>query len=366
MLLETPALLIDGQKLQTNIDEMASYAAAHGFALRPHIKAHRLPPIARLQRVAGAAGFTCAKIGEAEMMAEHQFDNLLIAYQVIGQPKLGKLHRLLDQASVILGCDSLAGAQELNRVGAARGERLQISLEVDSGLHRCGILPGRPALELAQSIRSACPHVSIVGVFTHAGQSYAAPGEIRQREIAELEARSVVETAVMLQKDGFPIEQISVGSTPTARFSHLYPGVTEIRPGNYVFYDATQVGLGVVPAERCALTVLTTVISRPAPDRLVVDAGSKVLGLDKGAHGVEVVRGYGIVVGWPNLTLERLSEEHGVLVADPAAADLPRVGDQLQIIPNHACPVVYRADKVYYLGADSTPEVWPSAMRGSL
>lgn len=361
---ETPALVIDGLKLHQNITEMADYAASCGFRLRPHIKAHRLPEIAAMQATQGASGFTCAKLGEAELLIQHGHTDLLVAYQLVSAMKLQRLGELLMSAEIMVGCDSLAGAEGLQQLAARMQRPIRISLEIDSGLHRCGTLPGQATLELASSIRRTCPDIIIRGVFTHAGQAYAASGQAQVQEIAAVEARSVVDTAGLLRESGFEIAEVSVGSTPTARYAHLVPGVTEIRPGNYVFYDAIQVGLGVVPADRCALTVHTTVISRPATDRVVVDAGSKVLGLDKGAHGIELVKGFGLIVGWPHLVLERLSEEHGV-ISRQGDGPLPTIGEQLQVIPNHACPVLYRADLVHVTGLAPAPLTWHSHLRGS-
>lgn len=361
---ETPALIIDGQKLYKNIANMADYATTHGFRLRPHIKAHRLPEIASLQVEQGSVGFTCAKIGEAEMLAQHGFNDLLIAYQLVGTAKMNKLARLLPTAAVTVGCDSLQGAMALEELAKGLKQTITVSLEIDSGLHRCGTLPGEDTLDLANSIRRSCPNIVIKGVFTHAGQAYAATSQEQVSQIAIAEASAVVETAELLGRHGFQIDEVSVGSTPTAQYSHLVPGVTEIRPGNYVFYDAIQVGLGVVPEQRCALTVCTTVISRSIPNQVVVDAGSKVLGLDKGAHGLELVKGYGIVVGWPHLVVERLSEEHGVVVRR-SDGPLPQIGEQLNIIPNHACPVLYRADRVQVTGIADRPLTWYSQLRGS-
>lgn len=361
---ETPALVIDVQKLQHNIADMAGYAEANSFRLRPHVKAHRLPEIAAMQAQHGCVGFTCAKIGEAEMLAQHGFGDLLIAHQLVSPPKMQKLANLLAVATVTVGCDSLQGAVELENLARELRQSIAISLEIDSGLHRCGTLPGKDTLDLACSIRSACPDIIIKGVFTHAGQAYAARSQEEIRQIAIAEATAVVETAELLRQHGFPITEISVGSTPTAKHAHQVPGVTEIRPGNYVFYDAIQVGLGVVPERDCALTVHSTIISRPTADRVVMDAGSKVLGLDKGAHGLELVKGFGIVVGWPHLTVERLSEEHGIIVRRDDGP-LPSIGEQLQIIPNHACPVLYRADRVHVVGLTEQPVTWHSLLRGS-
>ena len=360
---DTPAVVIDYQKLLYNIQDMATYAAEHNFALRPHVKAHRLPQIAKLQIEHGATGFTCAKISEAAMLLAHQHNDFLLAHQLAGPIKMKKLNQLLEQADVIIGCDSVEGASLLQQLATERAQTINIALEVDSGLHRCGTQPGSETLELAIAIRRQCPNLRIKGLFTHAGQAYAATSREQLREIAKIEAHSVVDTAALLTANGFSIDLISVGSTPTAQFSHLVPGVNEIRPGNYVFYDAIQVGLGVVPQERCALTVVATVISRPAADRVVIDTGSKVLGLDKGAHGISLVRGFGILLGWPHLSLERLSEEHGVIIKT-ADGPLPEIGQQIAIIPNHACPVLYRADLVHVTGLNEET-VWPSAMRGS-
>ena len=176
MLLETPAVVVDGKKLLANIQDMSQYAQAHDFILRPHIKAHRLPEIAKMQQDHGAQGFTCAKVGEAAMLQQHQFDNLLIAHQLASPDKFQRLAQLLSETEIIIGCDSLAGANMLQQLAAEQGKGIDIALEIDSGLRRCGTLPGQDTLDLAESIRRQCPDLRIKGLFTHAGQAYAATG----------------------------------------------------------------------------------------------------------------------------------------------------------------------------------------------
>lgn len=366
MNIETPALLINKDQLLTNIKDMADYANTYSLRLRPHIKAHRLPQIARLQQDLGASGFTCAKLGEAEMLVNNGMDDVLVAYQLIGQPKMDRLSHLLDQARIAVGCDSMEGARTLQRTAEQYGRKISIYLEIDSGLNRCGVKAGQNAVDLALQIREKCKDLQLVGVFTHAGQAYAAQSQSELITIARQEGESVASTSRMLKRQGFELQSVSVGSTPTAKYAHLVPGVNEIRPGNYVFYDAIQVGLGVATIEQCALSVLTTVISRPSERQVVIDAGSKVLGLDKGAHGIALVNGFGIVLDWSNLTVERLSEEHGVVVDESGTGNLPAIGEHLRIIPNHACPVLYRGEKVYVLDKQGTIDLWPTAIRGSL
>ena len=331
---DTPALLVDLDRLEANIERMARVAADRELSMRPHFKTHKSVAIARRQMAAGAIGMTVAKLDEATALVDAGIDDVLIAYEIVATPKLERAMALAKRARLSFAVDSLAGAEALSTAAEAAGLRVRVAIEIESGLRRCGVQPA-DAADLARGI-ARLPGVAIDGVFTHAGSSYAATSREQIEGIAVGEAAAVRDAATAIRAIGIPVRVVSVGSTPTAELVAREPGITELRPGNYVFYDAMQVALGTVPPDRCALMVATTVVSRPTPERVVMDGGSKTFGLDKGAHGSSILTDYGSLVGVDG-ALERLSEEHGIIrvPVDSALA----VGDRILVTPNHACSV---------------------------
>lgn len=361
--MDTPKLVLDYGRVKGNIEGMAAMANRAGVILRPHIKSHKCPELARMQLEAGAAGITVAKLGEAEIMADYGVTDIFIANQLVGEEKWERLCHLTRKARVSVGVDSLALTEGLARAvkkyGIGYGKSLDVLIEIDSGLHRCGVEPGEPLLQLARGVASI-PELRLRGIFTHAGHAYGARNKEELEQIGRSEGEILVKAAEDLRRIGMEIDVVSVGSTPTVNLSAFVSGVTEIRPGNYVFYDAMQLALGVIPStERCSLRVYSTVISHPGANRWVIDAGSKTLALDQGAHGHAGVRGYGLIVGEPNLQIVRLSEEHGIIEGDSTL----QIGDIIEIIPNHACTVVNLFDQLEVRQGNVT-EAWPIAARG--
>jgi D-serine deaminase-like pyridoxal phosphate-dependent protein len=337
---ETPALLIDLDVLEANLAEMAAVAARAGVGLRPHTKTHKSPEIARMQLQAGAAGITCAKLGEAEVMADAGLDDLLIAYPLVGERKLRRLRELMDRARVQLSLDSVEVAEGLGRVGRELGRDVEVLVEVDTGLHRLGRPPGPPSAELVGRV-ARVPGVEVVGLLTHAGHAYRAGTPEELRWLAEREVLDLVETAALCRRAGVPLREISVGSTPTARTGALVEGVTEIRPGTYALNDTTMIRLGVATEDSVALRVLVTVVARPTGQRFVVDAGTKCFTSDH----MGSVPDWLVVAGRPDLHLDFLSEEHGV--GHRHSDEDLRIGDRLQVIPSHACSCVNMFDLAY-------------------
>ncbi len=360
---DTPFVLLDRDKLEANIAAMAAFSRAAGVALRPHVKAHKTSEIALKQLAAGAVGVTVTTLKEAEVMYGGGVKNIFLACQLADSGKIRRLFSLGEKAEVSVALDSNEGALLLAGAAKERKRRLSVLLEVNTGLDRCGVLPGKETLELAREVMKM-PGLRLKGIFTHAGQVYGASSPAEVSAIGRQEGELMVKTAEILRQAGIPVEVVSVGSTPTACVAGMVKGVTEIRPGNYVFYDAIQVGLGVVPAQRCALSVVATVISKPVPGRIVIDAGSKSLALDRGAHGTTVVEGYGIIKKYPHLTLARLSEEHGIIQSAPEGGREPEIGEQLEIIPNHACVVVNLADHLVVARDGEIVERWQVKARG--
>jgi len=354
--LSTPALLVDLDVLDRNIERMAGAARERGVRLRPHAKTHKAPAIARRQREAGAVGLSLAKTGEAEVFAAAGFTDIFLAYPVVGADKARRLLALADRVRLAVGVDGVEGARSLGEVFASAGRRLEVVLKIDSGFHRVGVAP-EAAVEMARRLVDL-PGLRLRGIFTHAGQGYLADTPEALAAVGRQEGRTMVETAEAVRGAGVPIEEVSVGSTPTARLAMAVAGITECRPGNYVFHDASQVSLGSCEVEDCALTVLATVVSVPAPDRAVLDAGSKTLSSDplRPRPG-----GHGLVLGRRS-RVERLSEEHGVVKVEPGEAF--RVGERVRVLPNHACVVANLHDRLLGIRAGRVEEVLEVAARG--
>ncbi len=337
--LDTPALLIDLDVLERNVEEMAAVARDAGVRLRPHTKTHKSPEIARMQFDAGASGITVAKLGEAEVMTDAGLDDILVAYPIVGEQKLARLRSLMERAAVRVSLDAVEVADGIGSVGKDLGRAVPVLVEVDTGLHRMGRPAGAASARLALDL-AAVPGVDVVGLLTHAGHAYRAGDPAELRRLAEREALDLLETAELCAREGLPIRDISVGSTPTARTVARVPGVTEIRPGTYVFNDVQQMRLGVATEAECAARVLTTVVARPTDERFVLDAGSKVFTSD-GADGPSFP-GRGVVAGRPDLTIDFMSEEHAVghVEGDRTLA----IGERLEVIPLHACSCVNMFD----------------------
>lgn len=362
--LDTPSVLVDLAVLERNIAEMAELARAAGVELRPHIKTHKTPEIARMQLEAGAIGVTCAKIGEAEALADAGLTDFFIASPIVTALKARRLAELSRRPGVEVSAivDSPEGIAALSGAFAGGAMLLDVLIKVDTGLHRVGVAPGAPAVALARQV-AAAPGLRFAGVCAHEGYSYSRSDPAERDAITRAGVETLVATVRDLAAAGLRAERVSVGSTPGARASVGVPGVTEVRPGNYAFYDAMQVGLGVVPVERCALSVLVTVTSHAARDRAVVDGGSKTFTSDKGVHGMAGANNHGIVLGRPDVTLHALSEEHGWLRLDPQGRDLA-IGEQLRIVPMHSCPVANLAEELVMVRGDEVVARWGVAAAG--
>ena len=356
--LPTPAVLVDIDVLEKNISRQAVRAQAAGVRLRPHAKTHKCREIARLQLEAGAAGISLAKTSEAEVFAEAGFGDIFIAYPVVGLGKAERLRTLSDRLRLAVGVDSVEGTLLLSDAFAAEGRRLDVLLKIDCGYHRVGVPPER-ALAIAERL-AELPGIRLRGLFTHAGHAYGAETPEAVAEIGRQEGETLTSTAVALERAGLPIEEVSVGSTPSARHAMRIAGVTECRPGNYVFHDGSQVALGTCALEDCAMTILATVVSVPAPDRAVVDSGSKTLSQDSLRPRPN---GHGLILG-TRTRLQSLTEEHGV--ARVEGGDSFRVGERVRILPNHACVVSNLHDRLYGIRANRVETEFHIAARGRI
>lgn len=339
--IETPAVLVDLDVLEKNLKHTADLAKQAGVRLRPHCKTHKSVWLAKKQLEYGACGITVAKLSEAEVMIDGGITDILVAYPIIGEAKLARLEKLLDRASLIVSADSVAGAKGLSDLGVKLNQKIRIYVDVNSGLQRCGMEPGEETAELVKSIIDF-PGIEIVGLMTHGGFSY----DYNDREslllAARREADALLVTQEMLRKDGIDIQEISVGSTPTSKFIGEMPeGITEIRPGAYVYGDDQQLSIGIITEEECAMHILTTVVSAPRIGSVIVDAGLKTLCSD----GCPYREGYGMNRDDHSIYIAELCEEHGIVKMPPEKK--LNVGDRIQILPNHCCATTNMHDELY-------------------
>jgi D-serine deaminase-like pyridoxal phosphate-dependent protein len=356
--IDTPALLIDLDRVEVNIAEMAKLAHVAGVSLRPHTKTHKIPEIAAMQVAAGARGITCAKLGEAEVMVATGFEDILVAYPIYGERKLDRLAALRERARIIVSLDSVEVATGLGRLGVVSGDPVEVYVEVDTGLHRMGLPPGAATLELVKRLAQV-RGISLVGLMTHAGHAYRASDPNARELVVNNEVTDLLTTQRLCAEADIAISEISVGSTPSARSEMAHAGVTEVRPGTYVFNDTTMMSLGIADESTCAATVLTKVVSRPNAERFVVDAGTKSLTSD-GVGRANWVR----VAGRDDLTMEFLNEEHGVGVLDVSRGTSLAIGDTLALIPSHVCPVVNLFDFAYGVRNGEVVQMLQVASRG--
>jgi len=354
--LPTPAVLVDVDVVERNLARMAESARKAGVRFRPHAKTHKVPQVGRMQIAAGASGLALAKTSEAEVFAAAGFDDLFLAYPVVGKGKPERLLALAGKIRLAVGVDSLEGARALASPFAAAGHTLDVLLKVDLGTRRVGVLPEAApefALRLAE-----ITGLSLRGLFAHAGHGYAETSREGVEAVGRSEGKTLAETADAVRRAGVPVSEVSVGSTPTARPAMSVPGVTECRPGNFVYHDASQVSLGTCSIEDCALTIVATVVSVPDAARAVIDAGSKTLSSDPLRPRAG---GHGFILGRTSRVM-RLSEEHGVIDVTPG--ERFTVGERVRVLPNHACVVSNLHDRVHAVRDGRVVEVWRVAARG--
>jgi len=357
--LDTPALLVDLDRLEANLARMAQIARAADLKLRPHTKTHKIPQIAQMQLDRGATGITVAKLGEAEVMAQAGIADIFIANELVGRAKIERLIALARRAKVSVAVDSVEVAAPLSMACAQEGIRLPVLIEVDIGLKRCGVSPDG-AVDLAWRLNTL-PGVSLVGLFSYPGQAYMARNENEVAGLAAYECRAMADLAAKIAPIAGVELRVSGGSTPTSRHYTAECGLTEIRAGSYVFNDRSQIDCWAARPGDCALTVLAAVISVPETGRAVLDAGSKALASDT----APVSSGYGMIREDNAAVLVKLNEEHGFLDLSQASLKV-RVGDKVEVIPNHCCAVSNLFDQMAAVRAGEVVETWPIAGRGKV
>lgn len=360
--LDTPVAIVDMDIMERNIKNMAEFTKKVGINLRPHVKTHKIPEIAKKQIKAGAIGITVAKISEAEIMEKSGIRDIYICTPIVGEEKVKKLMALSKKINKLyIAVDDIYQAEQLSRKAIKNNIKINVIILIELGFKRCGVLPGKPALKLAEKL-SKLKNINLCGIAGYAGHVYNAKTVQEIERIGKEEGKVMVEQANELRKHGFNINIVSVGSTPTAKTVGKVDGITEIRPGAYIFNDAMEIKLGVATPDTCALTIITTVVSRPTKDRAIIDAGSKVFSSD---IGLKNMRGYGIIKNKSKMKLEILHEEHGILKLYNSNVNI-KIGDRLEIIPNHVCSVVNLFDKLIGIKNDKVEKIWQVSGRGKV
>ena len=354
--LETPAPIVDLDRLDRNIARMAAYAASHGIALRPHIKTHKATGVAAQQVAAGAVGLTCATPAEAVVMADACRD-ILLAYPPVGA-KAERLLSVPEAVRLTVSLDSARAIEDLARV-ARRSERsIGVYVEVDVGMHRVGVPTVEEAIGLARTVTESAP-LHFAGVAFYPGHIRSAV-DAQDAELATLTS-GIARMCAAFDAAGLAPTVVSGGSTPTMWRTHEITGVTEMRPGTYVYNDRTTAEIGACAWDDCALSVLATVVSTAVPGQAVIDAGAKALGREpmRGAAG----EGFGALLDRPDVVVSRMSEEHGIL--DLSRTEWrPAVGDVVRVVPNHVCIVVHLNDLMYGVRGDRVETSWRVDARG--
>lgn len=341
--LETPVAVVDLDRLEANITRLQRYLDQHGIANRPHIKTHKIPAIAQMQLRAGATGITCQKLGEAEVMVEAGITDIFLPYNIIGASKLERLMMLAKQATISVTADSEYTVNGLSEAANRAGIQLSVLVEFDTGAQRCGVQTPNQAADLAKHIQRQ-PGLTFGGLMTYP---------------LNAQTDAFVEAVQALLTD-LPINRVSVGSTGGMWTAHEHRRITEYRAGMYIYGDRYTLNTGAVKLEDCALKVITTVISRPTPDRGILDGGSKTFSSD-----LLGLTGHGLILEYPEAQIYALSEEHGH-VDFSACATRPAIGERVTVIPNHCCVVTNLFDQMVMVRGKTVETVWEVAARGKL
>ncbi len=359
--IDTPALLVDYQLVMKNISFMQQKANKYNVNLRPHTKTHKMPELAKLQINAGAVGITVAKVGEAEVMAQNGLQDIFIANEIVGITKLNKIKELNRKIKIRIGVDNEYQIDQLETVFRDEPRAIEVLIEVEVGENRSGVIADEQLTKLAAYIQ-AKSKVVLKGVFSHDGHSYRAKDIAQCRQIAVESQQRTVQAANVLRKMGIAIDTVSIGSTPSLMHSEIIEGITEIRPGTYIFMDVGQAS-ALNDFSRCAATVLATVISKPTEERIVLDTGAKALTSQTRSGGICETSGYGLVKNSANIRLSGVYDEHGLIYSQEYAQTIG-LGDKIEVIPNHICPVCNLYDTAYLVSEGEVLRKIPILCRG--
>jgi len=362
--LDTPALLVDKNIMLNNCRNMQDYANNHNVALRPHTKTHKMSKIALVQVELGAKGITVAKVGEAEVMAANGLKDIFIANEIVGEIKLFRIRELAETIDISFGLDSIAQAKMVEKAFEGSNKKAIVLIEIEVGENRSGVIEESDFIELLKYIKK-CNNIYLKGVFSHDGHSYSAEN-VEACKMIHIDAQKrTLHFANKAKEMGFDLQTVSIGSTPS--LLHNFPildGVTEIRPGTYIFMDAAQAN-AYGSLERNAATVLTTVISLPTSERVITDVGAKGITMQTRNKGFCTTKGLGLIKGWPEVSIHAVYDEHAIIY-NKEFHDSIKVGDKVEIIPNHICPVVNLHEMAYLISNNEVIDQITIDCRGKL
>ena len=344
--IDTPSLLVDAGALQANLDRMAEYFANRPCGLRPHFKSHKCTHIARLQMQAGAVGITCAKLGEAETLAEAGIRDLLIANQIVGEMKIARLVELARRSDPITAVDSAENVRALSKAAAAGKVEIRLLVEVDLGMKRCGVPPGAPALELARLITSL-PGIKFAGLQGYEGHLVALRDKAERTEKTRAALKTVVETRRLLESAGIPVSIVTGGGTGTYNVTGDFAGYDEVQAGSYALMDWWYGDIR--PEFQQAMSILATVISRPTPELAILDVGRKGIGAEFGPPRIKNL---------PGASVANFGSEEHTSIALPQGFEIG-IGGHLELIPSHGCTTsnLYREIIAHRQGV--VADIWP-------
>lgn len=350
--LDTPAVIIELEKVEKNIRKFQEYAEKNNCDFRPHIKTHKMPRFAKMQMDYGACGICCATLGEAEVMAASGITDIFVAYTLVGKEKIERFLALGRQIRIVCGIDNIIVASEISELAVAHGQIAELRIEIDTGHKRAGIQLDE-IVDFAKEAHSL-PGVNITGIYTFKSSTLGGKATLDLKAAGEEEGKLLHETAQLLRASGIPIKDVSGGSTPTGEYVASCEGVTELRAGTYIFQDRPKIIQKVATVDECAAYVKVMVVSTPTPYRAVIDGGVKVFSGDTKTDTPPLnMHGYGHILEHDHLIFDHMNEEHGVIISEKIPTGLT-VGDILYIIPNHICTTINLCNYVYIKETDGT------------
>ncbi|WP_096156920.1 alanine racemase [Bacillus sp. FJAT-45066] len=362
--LDTPCLLIDREIMMGNIRRMQLYADKYNVQLRPHTKTHKMPALAKLQEEIGAKGITVAKVGEAEVMAENGLNDIFIANEIVGEGKLNRIKKLAESIDISFGVDSIDQCKMIEKVFSDSQKQAQVLIEIEVGENRSGIIEENDFILLVDYIKN-CSHLNLKGIFSHDGHTYKAKDLEECRKLYNEAQIRTLHFAHLAEKQGSKLETISIGSTPPLLHDFgVMEGITELRVGTYILMDVAQ-GNAMGTFANCAATVLTTIISKPTKERVITDVGAKGLTMQSRSQGICATTGLGYIKDFDDVYIDQVYDEHAIIYNETFSNQVT-IGEKLEIIPNHICPVCNLYDYAYLLSGEEVVEEIPILCRGKL